>query len=185
MSSRVTLAQVVENITRLSADVTPDEFIYDFLTCFGAPKATIARLKSGALNVAKKEGCTLLKTKVYFEPLRPDLLKAAQPLQAIEVAKRDSRISANKPRFLLATDFKTLAAFDTKRNDTVEFPIVDLHEHYTFFLPLAGMEKSTVHAEAEADVKAAENMAKLYDVIRADNPRLRGAAQALQRFCRV
>jgi hypothetical protein len=32
------------------------------------------------------------------------------------------------------------------------------------------MEKSTVHAEAEADVKAAENMAKLYDLIRADNP---------------
>ena len=80
------------------------------------------------------------------------------------------RITANKPRFLIATDFKTLAAFDTKRKDILEFPIGDLHEHYTFFLPLAGMEKSTVHAEAEADVKAAENMAKLYDLIRADNP---------------
>lgn len=170
MSSRVTLAQIVDNITQLSAAVKPTEFIYDFLTCFGAPKATIARLKGGALNVAKKEGCTLLKTKVYFEPLRADLLKAATPMQAIEAAKKDSRIAANKPRFLIATDFKTLAAFDTKRKDTVEFPIGDLHEHYTFFLPLAGMEKSTVHAEAEADVKAAENMAKLYDLIRADNP---------------
>ena len=170
MSSHVTLAQIVENITRLSAAVKPDEFIYDFLTCFGAPKATIARLKGGALNVAKKENCTLLKTKVYFEPLLPDLLKAATPMQAIEAANKDSRITANKPRFLIATDFKTLAAFDTKRKDILEFPIGDLHEHYTFFLPLAGMEKSTVHAEAEADVKAAENMAKLYDLIRADNP---------------
>lgn len=170
MSSRVTLAQIVENITQLSAAVKPAEFIYDFLTCFGAPKATIARLKGGALNVAKKEGCTLLKTKVYFEPLRADLLKAATPMQAIEAAQKDSRIAANKPRFLIATDFKTLAAFDTKRKEPVEFPIGDLHEHYTFFLPLAGMEKSTIHAEAEADVKAAENMAKLYDLIRADNP---------------
>jgi hypothetical protein len=170
MPSRVTLAQIVENITQLSAAVKPAEFIYDFLTCFGAPKATIARLKGGALNVAKKEGCTLLKTKVYFEPLRADLLKAATPMHAIEAAQKDSRIAANKPRFLIATDFKTLAAFDTKRRDTVKFPIGDLHEHYTFFLPLAGMEKSTVHAEAEADVKAAENMAKLYDLIRADNP---------------
>ena len=171
MSSRVTLAQIVDNITQLSAAVKPAEFIYDFLTCFGLPKATIARLKgAGGMNLAKREGCTLLKTKVYFEPIRPDLLNAATPMQTIEAAQKDPRIAANKPRFLIATDFKTLAAFDTKRNDTVEFPLSDLHEHYTFFLPLAGMEKSTVHAEAEADVKAAENMAKLYDLIRADNP---------------
>lgn len=171
MSSRVTLAQVVDNITQLSAAVKPTKFIYDFLTCFGLPKATIARLKgAGGVNLAKKEGCTLLKTKVYFEPLRPNLRNVATPMQTIEAAQKDSRITANKPRFLIATDFKTLAAFDTKRKDTVEFPISDLHEHYTFFLPLAGMEKSTVHAEAEADVKAAENMAKLYDLIRADNP---------------
>lgn len=171
MSSRVTLAQIVDNITQLSAAVRPAEFIYDFLTCFGLPKATIARLKgAGGVNLAKKEGCTLLKTKVYFEPLRADLLKAATPMHAIEAAQKDSRIAANKPRFLIATDFKTLAAFDTKRKEPVEFPIGDLHEHYTFFLPLAGMEKSTAHAEAEADVKAAENMAKLYDLIRADNP---------------
>ncbi len=171
MSSRITIAQIVENIAQLSAAVKPAEFIYDFLTCFGLPKATIARLKgAGGVNLAKREGCTLLKTKVYFEPLRADLLQAATPMQAIEAAQKDSRIVANKPRFLIATDFKTLAACDTKRRDTVEFPIGDLHEHYTFFLPLAGMEKSIVHAEAEADVKAAEHMARLYDLIRADNP---------------
>jgi N-6 DNA Methylase len=176
MSSRVTLSQVVDNITQLSAAVNPAEFIYDFLTCFGLPKATIARLKGAdGVNLAKKKGCTLLKTKVYFEPLGLDLLDAVTPMQAIEVAQKDSRIAANKPRFLIATDFRSLAAFDTKRKDIVEFPIGDLHEHYAFFLPLAGMEKSIVHAEAEADVKAAENMAKLYDLIRADNPPKNGA----------
>jgi hypothetical protein len=174
MSSRITLSQIVDNITQLSASVKPDDFIYDFLACFGLPKATIARLKGGGLNVAKKDGCTLLKTKVYFEPVRADLLKTASPRQAIEVAQKDPKVAANKPRFLIATDFKTVTAFDTKRKDSVEFPIGDLHEHYPFFLPLAGMEKSTVHAEAEADVKAAENMAKLYDLIRADNPPVTG-----------
>lgn len=171
MSSPVTLAQIVDNLTQLSAAPKPSEFIYDFLTCFGLPKATIARLRgAGGVNLARKEGCTLLKTKVYFEPLRSALHETTTPMHAIEAARADSRIAVNKPRFLIATDFKTVAAFDTKRKDTVEFPIADLHEHYTFFLPLAGMEKSTVHAEAEADVKAAENMAKLYDLIRADNP---------------
>lgn len=164
MSSRVTISQIVDDITQLSAAVKPAEFLYDFLTCFGLPKATIARLKGGGLNVAKKAGCTLLKSKVYFDPT------TEAPLLAIEAAKTDRKIAANKPRFLIATDFKTLAAFDTKRGDSTVFPIGELHAHYAFFLPLAGMEKSTVHPEAEADVKAAENMARLYDLIRADNP---------------
>ena len=164
MSSRVTISQIVDDITQLSAAVKPAEFLYDFLTCFGLPKATIARLKGGGVNVAKKAGCTLLKSKVYFDPT------TAAPLLAIEAAKADRKINANKPRFLIATDFKTLAAFDTKRGDSTVFPIGELHANYAFFLPLAGMEKSTVHPEAEADVKAAENMARLYDLIRADNP---------------
>jgi hypothetical protein len=164
MSNRVTISQIVDDITQLSAAVKPAEFLYGFLTCFGLPKATIARLKGGGLNVAKKHGCTLLKSKVYFDPTTD------APLLAIEAAKTDRKIAANKPRFLIATDFKTLAAFDTKRGDSAAFPIGELHAHYAFFLPLAGMEKSTVHPEAEADVKAAENMARLYDLIRADNP---------------
>jgi len=170
MSSHVTLSQIIDSLTTLSAKLKPAVFIYDFLSCFGLPKATIARLKGGNLNVARKDGCTLLKSKVYFERLRSDLLKAGTPSQALTAAKRDRQIAANKPRFLIATDFKTLAAFDTKKGDEIEFPITELHENYAFFLPLAGMEKIVFQAEAEADVKAAEHMAKLYDLIRADNP---------------
>jgi hypothetical protein len=170
MSSRITLAQIVDNISQLSAAVKPAEFVYDFLSSFGISKSIISRLKGGSINMAKKSGCTLLKDKIYFEPIVADLLKAATPAQALAAAKADAKIKASKPRFLIATDFKTLAAFDTKKGETEDFPIADLHEHYTFFLPLAGMEKAVFQAEAEADVKAAEHMAKLYDLIRADNP---------------
>jgi type I restriction-modification system DNA methylase subunit len=170
MSSRVTLSQIVDNITQLSVSISPDTFIYDFLLCFGMPKATIARLKAtGGVNVAKRKGCTLLKAKIYFEPLSGQPVSKT-PMQVIEAAQSDPKIIANKPRFLVATDFKMVAAYDTKQEETLQFPIADLPEHYVFFLPLAGMEKINVHAEAEADVKAAENMAKLYDLIRADNP---------------
>lgn len=170
MSKGIHLSEIVDRITKLSSAIKPAEFIYDFLECFGAPKATLARLKSGNLNVAKKPGCTLLKTKVHFEPLTKDLLKAGNPSDTIAAARKDKNVIANKPRFLIATDFKTLAAFDTKKGESEEFPIADLHEHYTFFLPLAGMELNPVDKEREADVKAAENMGKLYDLIRAENP---------------
>lgn len=170
MSKGIHLSEIVDRITKLSSAIRPADFIYDFLECFGAPKATLARLRSGNLNVAKKPGCTLLKAKVYFEPLTKDLLKAGNPADAIAAARKDKNVIANKPRFLIATDFKTLAAFDTKKGESEEFPIADLHEHYTFFLPLAGMELNPVDKEREADVKAAENMGKLYDLIRSENP---------------
>ena len=161
------LSEVIDNLTKLTSSLTRDEFIYDFLACFGTAKATIARLRSGGLNLAKKPGCTLLKTKIYFEPLKPG---TASPMQAIEAARKDRQILTNKPRFLVATDFRMLTAVDTKRDELVEFPIAELHDQYAFFLPLAGMERTVFQAEVEADVKAAEHMAKLYDLIRADNP---------------
>ena len=160
----MTVSEIIENLKKLSAAIQPEEFVYDFLTAFGTPKATISRLKSGDLNLAKKDGCTLLKAKVYFEPLLPDLLKSYTPAEAIQSAQRTRQIMGNKPRFLIATDFQNLAAFDTRKNETVTFPIAELHDHYAFFLPLAGMERTVFQAETEADVKAAEHMAKLYDL---------------------
>ena len=155
MSKGHHLSEIIDALTALSGKLVPESFIYEFLASFGISKSIISRLKGGSINMAKKPGCTLLKDKIYFEPLRADLLKAAAPAQALAAAKADVKIKASKPRFLIATDFKTLAAFDTKKGETEEFPIEDLHEHYTFFLPLAGMEKTVFQAEAEADVKAA------------------------------
>jgi N-6 DNA Methylase len=160
------LSEIIDALTTLSGKLVHESFIYDFLASFGISKSIISRLKGGSINMARKPGCTLLKDKIYFEPLT----SKTTPAQALAAAKADVKIKASKPRFLIATDFKTLAAFDTKKGETEEFPIADLHENYAFFLPLAGMEKTVFQAEAEADVKAAEHMAKLYDLIRADNP---------------
>ena len=51
-------------------------------------------------------------------------------------------------------------------------PIRDIDQHFTFFLPWAGMEKAQYVAEAHADVKAAERMGKLFDELLAANPGL-------------
>ena len=170
MPARITLSQVIDNLADLSKRIDRSEFIYDFLLCFGLPNATIARLKTGNINVSKKPGCILLKGKVFFDGLEEDLLGPRSPLEAIEAAKADRQVRANKPRFLIATDFETFFAWDTKKQELEQFPIAELHKNYEFLLPLAGMEKTIVHEEAEADVKAAEQMAKLYDLIRLDNP---------------
>ena len=42
-------------------------------------------------------------------------------------------------------------------------------QHFDFFLPLTGLEKIELVTENEADIKAAEKMGKLYDIIIKDN----------------
>ena len=164
------LADVIDNLTKLLASVDKKSFVYDFLAAFGTPKATLARLKSGNLNVAKKAGCILLKGKVYFEPVIKELIKTPSPREIVELATANPQIERNKPRFLFSTDFKEFVAYDTKRKEWLEVAFKELGEHYTFFLPLAGMEKTSFQEETDADVRAAEQMAKLYDLIIADNP---------------
>ncbi|MHA4874987.1 type IIL restriction-modification enzyme MmeI, partial [Enterococcus faecium] len=45
-----------------------------------------------------------------------------------------------------------------------------LPKHFDFLLPWAGMEKAVDRTDNPADVKAAEEMAKLFDLLKADNP---------------
>ena len=59
---------------------------------------------------------------------------------------------------------------DTKTGDTLDTPIGELPKHFDFFLPWAGMEKSQLQSENPADIKAAERMGRLYDLILQDNP---------------
>ena len=163
------LSDVIDNLTKLLPSVDEESFVYDFLAAFGTPKVTIARLKSGNLNVAKKDGSVLLKGKVYFEPVIEELVKSSSPKEVVESASQNPQIERNKPRYLISTDFKEFVAYDTKRKEWLEVAFSELGDHYTFFLPLAGMEKTSFQEETDADVRAAEQMAKLYDLILADN----------------
>jgi len=96
--------------------------------------------------------------------------KASDLHGTIDQLKSEKRIIKNRPRFIIITDFKTLLSIDTKTSDTLDIPIQDLSKHYDFFLPWVGMEKTQIHSENPADIKAAERMGQLYDLILKDNP---------------
>ena len=77
-----------------------------------------------------------------------------------------------RTRFVIVTDYNELLAVDTKTGENLMIPIRDIDQHFTFFLPWAGMEKAQYVTEAHADVKAAERMGKLFDELLAANPGL-------------
>ena len=159
------LGKIEENIHKLTQHISQGEFIYDLLLAYGLPKASITRLKDGSYNLSKKKGSILWKKKLLFQEVFDQDLHAC-----IDQLRRNEEAIKHGPRFVIVTDYETLLAYDTKTKDTLDTKLKDLAKYYDFFLPWSGREKAQAKMESQADVKAAEKMAKLYDNIRQDNP---------------
>ena len=161
------IAKIEENIQILVKNISKKTFIYDLLMAYGLPKSAITRLKTGTYNLSKRSDEILWKKKLYFkEVIAGDLH------DLIDEAKNSTVIEKQDPRFLIVTDWKTILAVDTKTATSLDIEITALNKNFDFFLPWAGLEKVSTHIENPADVKAAEKMAKLYDQIRIDNPKM-------------
>ncbi len=144
----------LEEKLKAIADARDEEtFIYDLLSAYGLPNATITRLRKGTSNLIKDGGAVLLKKKVYFRVERKQDLHVF-----IDDRKNDPAVTKQQPRFLMVTDMNTLLAVDTKTFDGLDIPLKDLPKYYDFFLPWAGLEKARLQSENPADIKAAERM---------------------------
>jgi len=163
------IEKLSENIQSLVMNLAEETFIYDLLLAYELPKASITRLKKGDYNLSKIPGEILWKKKLFFKKETESDLHTL-----IDKLKSDPTIIKHHPRFIFVTDFQTLLSVDTRTEDTLDIPILDLAKHYDFFLPWAGMEKSQLQSENPADIKAAERMGRLYDLILEDNPAANG-----------
>lgn len=156
------IAQIESNLQNILASYTNETFIYELLLAYGLPKASITRLQKGNLNLSSIEGEISWKKKLFFKPVfNQDLHLAISEIKS--TLKQEQR-------FIIVTNFKILLAIDTKTADSLDIDFTALPKHFDFFLPWAGMEKASHKKETEADVKAAEKMAKLFDEIKKDNP---------------
>ena len=160
----MTITQIEKNLEDLISNFKKENFIFDLLLAFGEPQATITRLQKGELNQLDSKGELLHRKKILFK-------EASENLHlVIDTLRKENDRQKQKPRFIIVTDYNTFLALDTKTTDTLDINIKDLTNHYDFFLPLAGMEKSVYIDENPADVKASNKLAKLYDEILKDNP---------------
>jgi hypothetical protein len=163
------ITQIEEIVQKLALDiialeVNKDEFIYQLMAAYGHRKTTIGRIKSGERNLAKVEGEVRAKRHIYFKKSQNDCV-----LTDIDNMKKETSVARDKIRFVIATDFNQFVALDTRTHDTLDIEFTELGKNFDFFLPWAGMEKAVYQGENPADVKAAEKMAKLFDLIKADN----------------
>src|SRR5690606_10536832 len=111
-------SEIKEKLTDLARGIDKSSFIYDFLSCFGLSKTTIARLRKGDYNLSKKEGELFYKGKIFFKAEETDKL-----IHTIDELGKDEKILKQKPRFIVVTDFENVLATDTKLKTNKEFSL--------------------------------------------------------------
>lgn len=162
------IAQVNQRVKSLVENFNHESFIFDFLECYGKPKAALTRLRmvgKGSYNLSKNSGEVLWKKQVLYKFADTEKL-----LSVIDSVKLRDDVQKHQPRFVIVASKNDLLAIDTKTNDTLDISIEELPKKIEFFLPWTGKEKYQAPSESAADIKAAEKMAKLFDLLRDINP---------------
>lgn len=157
--------QIETNVNELIKNFNKKEFIFELLLAYGISKTSISRLKKGDFNLSKVEGEILYKSKLLFKEVSSGNL-----LTIIDNLTKEPESLKHNPRFVIVTDYHTLLAKDIRTGATLDTTILELHKHFSFFLPWAGQEKYTQANENYADRKASYKMAKLYDILVSENP---------------
>lgn len=155
--------KIPSDLEKIINNLSKEEFIFDFLIAYNTPNSTIARLKKWELNKLEEKWELLLRKKIFFKNTNTDLYSSIYNI------KNDLKNNKSKPRFIIVTNFDKFLAFDTKIEDSLDIDFNQLHKHHDFFLPLVWIEKQEYQNENIADVKAANNLAKLFDEIVKDN----------------
>lgn len=148
------------------------EFVYELLRIFADwGDGQVRRTKEGAGNLAKDGRTILVKALSCVLAYRPIAVDAdvSAFYDEINVMCEEPKIAKRFPRLFVVSDGVRVVAYDPKINDWYENRIDLLWKDFEFFTPLAGIEKIQFTEEAEADVKSAELMAKLFDDIRRYN----------------
>lgn len=147
-----------------------EEFIYELLRIFaGYGDGQIRRTKEGPGNAAKDGETILVKNLVAYRLAEVRNDDISTMYDVINSMREDAKIIKHSPRLFITSDGVHVVAYDPKENDWYENRIELLWKDFEFFIPLAGIEKIQYTLEAEADVKSAELMAKLFDDIRRYN----------------
>ena len=177
---RLSVRELEERVGALAGrNYFSQELLYDLLAAYGRSAGSITRLRKGDLNVARDphEGEVAQKNVVYFRPV-PHQASTDKLLELMDELTDAEYVTRYSPRFVLVTDYHRLLAYDTHTREPLNTPLGEIGQHVAFFLPWAGMEKTTYISEHHADRKAADKMAVLFDELLKVTPSLKETAQS-------
>lgn len=171
----VEIEEAVSSLALEPFDAT--EFPFQFLRAFGNKETAIQRLRAGNTNQTDVPGAILQRGNIHI---------ATCTIGAVDntlKALRDSaKTASQKVKFILATDGEVFQAEDVNGGGTVACTYTDFHDHFGFFLPLAGITTVEQIRESSFDIKATGRLNKLYIELLKDNPDWAAQREAMNHF---
>ena len=153
-----------------------NEFPFQLLKAFDGNTVTIDKMRQGENNESDIGGI-LQKNRIHLKTC-----DAGHTLQTLAELK-DSRANAkHKVRFILATDGWRIEAQDLVSGDEISCSYLQLADHFTQFLPLAGINISRDVGDSVVDIKASGRLNELHAQLLRDNPDWAGRSDDMNHF---
>jgi hypothetical protein len=158
--------EIEEAVSQLAeAPFVAAEFPYAFLRAFGNKETTIKRLQSGVTNQSDLPGACLQRNHLHLK-----VCACNEVSSTLNLLRASPATGKHKARFILATDGQSFEAEDLISGETVACDFPDFHDHFGFFLPLAGISTVKAIRENAIDIKATGRLNRLYVQLLKDNP---------------
>ncbi len=158
--------EIEEAVSRLAeAPFDPVGFPYVFLEAFGNKETTLKRLRSGDSNQSDLPGGVLQRNNIHLK-----VCAEGEVAAALAALRQSPATTRHKAKFILATDGKSFEAENLVDGGTVACAYPDFHDHFGFFLPLAGITTVRQISENAFDIKATGRLNRLYVELLKDNP---------------
>ena len=149
-----------------SEDAEAKSFWDGFFDIFGVSRRRLASFEAPVKKEDGKGGFIDLLWRgvllVEHKSRGRDLDRAAR--QALDyfpgLADRDL------PRYVLVSDFARFRLFDLETNEQHDFPITELHSHIRLFGFMAGYQTRSFGQEDPVNIKAAERLGRLHDLLK-------------------
>ena len=153
-----------ENAEKENADSQP--FWIDFFNVFGISQRRVSTFEHSVKKLGNKDGRIDLFWKgrliIEHKSKGKDLDKAYQ--QAIDYfpGLKEEEL----PKYILVSDFERFKLYDLDENEQHEFLLSELHQNIKLFGFIAGYQKIIIRDEDPINIKAAEKMGELHDLLK-------------------
>jgi len=160
--------EIEEAVSRLAeAPFDPEAFPFAFLEAFGNKPTTLKRLqsKSSSSNQSDLPGGVLQRNNIHLK-----VCPEGEVTATLTVLRDSPATARQKVKFILATDGKSFESENLADGETVACNYPDFHDHFGFFLALAGITTVKQIRENAFDIKATGRLNRLYIELLKDNP---------------
>lgn len=170
--------EIEEAVTGLALEpFDATEFPFQFLRAFGNKETAVQRLRAGNTNQSDVAGALLQRGNIHIATCTAGAVD-----DTLRTLRDSPKTASQKAKFILATDGEVFQAEDMNGGGTVACAYTDFHDHFGFFLPLAGITTVEQIRESSFDIKATGRLNKLYIELLKDNPEWAAQREAMNHF---